>query len=572
MTNLYKTKKLVIAPTAADTAATALWIDDLRLDDSLAADLQQLETDCRLLSMEANQLSAYEEARTEGVQIVQRLARAGLDTHALQAAYSYGFIKRGMLDKRQSLISLQAQELVASLASLAQVKASVSGVRLLAQQQRQVENIRSMVLVMSGDLRVALIRLAERATRLSMAVHAQSPECRRLGRQVLRIYVPIAERIGVHWLQQEMEELCLQALAPRQSTRLATIVRGVQSEWEGAAPEIIQTLQNELNNASISCRMESRIKNLYSIWRKMRRKGVGFDGLYDVLGLKVVVNTVPDCYAVLGQVHALWAHVADSLDDYIGNAKPSGYQSIHTAVVIPGVGILEVQVRTREMDREAEFGACAHWLYKKGGATNPWFDDRVCELRKLASQGVAPVDESDWATALLEDAMRSHIYVFTRDGDAVELPRGATVLDFAYQLHTDLGNRCVGGFINDIPVPAGRVLRNGQSVEIATDAAAEPQQEWLQAATGMLTTARARSAVRRWFRRDDEEQSRRRGEAQLLPALEQLGLPVTAMGVLAKKMGVQTVDHLLKDLGHGRLHLETVKEQAETLRVPSQRR
>ena len=544
---------------------TVAWLEKLQLDVRTCNYLVRV-----MESLQENvALQGYSCFWSAGVEIVERLAPLGVDRHCLAAGFLYPLVQAGALppvDWGQDPVSDETRLLLQAVSRLEDIRERAGTGRSGSWRlkgQSQAENIRSMVLAMSGDLQVTLLWLAERATSLARAIEDGSDSCRPLARQVLRICAPIASRLGVHRLQSEMEDLCLAALAPRQMARISTMVRGLKTQWESAAEGVVQTLQTELDRAGIRSSVESRMKTLYGIWRKMRRKGVGLDSLHDVLGMRVILHSESDCYLALGCVHRLWAHLSDEFDDYIGTPKTNGYRSIHTAVVIPRIGTMEVQIRTAEMDREAEYGACAHWRYKGQGISNPWFENRVRKLRQLADQQTDGLESTALADILLEDSVRSHIYVFTRDGDAVELPQGATLLDFAYHVHSDLGHRCSGGLVNGVSSAPGRVLRNGQSVEVTVSDQASPQREWLT--HGILNTVRARHMVQRWFRRLDADRAREIGEQLLLREISRQALPITALRELATMLKQSTVEEMQFQLGSDKLTLAEVRQAAAEL-------
>ena len=537
---------------------------DLGVDGGTAAELKPVLDFCLQVG---GQSQRHKEAVLAGLDMVRELIPAGGANEMLAAACLYWLHEEQLISDAQksAVASAQVLALMAEVSSQAEMHKSVDDFRRQWRQADQLERLRNMVLAMSDDLRVTLLLLAERSTRLQRALQ-RGENCRTSARHLLRIYAPIAERLGFHRLKSRMEDLCLFALAPHQATRISSRVEELRDEWESAIAGLRDTLAGALKEEGIACTVESRVKNIYGIWRKMRSKGVGFDGMHDVLGVRIIVEGDADCYRALGSVHALWSHLSDEFDDYIGNPKPSGYRSIHTAVVVPRVGTLEVQIRSKEMDKEAEFGACAHWLYKGDSMTNPWFEERVRQLRKLAENTAGNGDrpEASYLTRILiDDSMRRHIYVFTRNGDPAELPTGATVLDLAYYLHSDLGVRCVGGIVNGVRVPAAQMLRNGQRVEIISGPEREPEPSWLQSPA--LQTSRAKHKLQQRLRRLENDRARTEGERLLVQELSVRGLNVTAMHGVASELEKDTVDQMLLDLGTGRLQLDIVRGAIDSL-------
>ena len=540
---------------------------DLGFDRRTEAELRPVLDFCLQVG---GQSTRHKEAVLAGLDMIRELLPAGGANEMLAAACLYWLHEEQLISDAQksAVASAQVLALMAEVSNQAEMHKSVDDFRRQWRQADQLKRLRNMVLAMSDDLRVTLLLLAERCTSLRRALQ-RGENCRASARNLLRIYAPIAERLGFHRLKSRMEDLCLLALAPRRATRISSQVEALRGEWESAIAGLRDTLAGALKEEGIACTVESRVKNIYGIWRKMRNKGVGFRGLHDVLGVRIIVEGNVDCYRALGSVHALWSHLPDEFDDYIGNPKPNGYRSIHTAVVVPRVGTLEVQIRSKEMDKEAEFGACAHWLYKGDSVTNPWFEERTRQLRKLAENAVSNGDrpEAPYLTRILLDhSMRRHIYVFTHNGDPAELPTGATVLDLAYYLNSDLGVRCVGGIVNGVQVPVGQVLRNGQRVEIISGPEREPEPSWLQSPA--LQTSHAKHRLQKRLQQLENERARAEGERLLVQELSARGLNVIGMHDLAKELEKDTVDQMLLDLGTGRLQLDTVRQSIDSMSHP----
>lgn len=554
-----------------DIASAEAWLRQLGAADKNYEALAECIRYCRQQGVGAEQLSL-------ALRVAQTLSSLEIDQDCLCAAVLYILVDSGDLNIAEIKEHFAPVVVVLVETSLRVKKLDVSWLRTpMRAEKEQANNLRSMVLVMAGDLRVTLIALAEKSVRLQLALAASDEQVRSQAIEVMRIYAPIAAQLGLNKLQHEMEDLCFWAIAPRQCERLQTQVRQQQLEWEKNGPVLIETIHGELLERGIDSRVEGRVKSLYNIWRKMRRKKVGITGMHDAVGVRIVVGDEVECYRTLAHIHKRWRHLSGELDDYIGNPKPNGYQSLHTAVLIPGVGTLEVQIRTEEMDRAAENGACSHWRYKGETLTNRWFDSKMGKLRQWAAEGEDPEWES--ANELFEELVRQHIYVFSRDGDVVELPAGATVLDFAYYLHTDLGHSCRSAAVDGQRVPVGFVLKNGQKVEVFAGGSGEPKYEWLDPAAAFPTTARARHRVQQWFRRLDADRAREKGEAMLLPELRHLGLAASSMREIAVKLKLETVDQMLIELGQNKRPLAQVVEiaamiqskapPAETLRPQS---
>jgi GTP pyrophosphokinase len=320
---------------------------------------------------------------------------------------------------------------------------------------------------------------------------------------------------------------------------------------------VLQVLRRELLAAGICGDVDGRPKHIYSIWRKMRRKQVGIEQVFDISAVRVLVDTVPECYAVLGQVHSLWPYIAGEFDDYIANPKGNFYRSLHTAVMGPGNEPLEVQIRTREMHEHAELGVAAHWRYKEGGRGDPAFEQKINWLRQLLTPGDDAEADRDLLDQLRTEIFEDRVYAFTPAGDVVDLPAGATPLDFAYQVHTNIGHTCRGARVNGRMVQLTHPLKNGDKVEILTAKNGRPSRDWLLPQAGYLVSPRSRSKVRAWFRHLDQDQNRRSGKLTLDKELARLGITV-GLDPVARRFGLGSEEQLWLAVGAGDLTLPAV--------------
>ena len=371
-----------------------------------------------------------------------------------------------------------------------------------ASAAQQSEVLRKMLLGMVEDVRVVLIRLASRTQTLRWFARHPSAERAAYARETLDIYAPLANRLGVWQLKWELEDLSFRFLEPEVYQRIARMLDERRAEREQYIAQAIATLARELAAAGVAAEVSGRPKHIYSIWNKMRLKGLDFGQLHDVRALRVIVPEVKDCYAALGVAHNLWQPIAREFDDYISRPKDNLYQSLHTAVLGPGGKTLEVQIRTEEMHRHAELGVAAHWRYKEAGRAtraDSGFDDKIAWLRQLLAWRDEVADSGTWAEKTRRAALDETIYVVTPQGKVVDLPRGATPVDFAYALHTDIGHRCRGAKVDGRIVPLDTPLKSGQRVEISVAKAGGPSRDWLSAERGFLRTGRARAKVRHWF-------------------------------------------------------------------------
>jgi GTP pyrophosphokinase len=371
-----------------------------------------------------------------------------------------------------------------------------------ASAAQQGEVLRKMVLGMVEDVRVVLIRLASRTQTLRWFAKHASAEREAYARETLDIYAPLANRLGVWQLKWELEDHSFRFLEPEVYKRIAKMLDERRVEREQYIADAMAVLERELAATGVRAQVSGRPKHIYSIWNKMRLKGLDFEQLHDVRALRVIVPEVKDCYAALGVVHNLWQPIEREFDDYISRPKENLYQSLHTAVVGPAGKILEVQIRTEEMHRHAELGVAAHWRYKESGKAtraDSAFDDKIAWLRQLLAWRDEVADRGAWVERTRAAALDDSIYAVTPQGKVVDLPAGATPVDFAYALHTDLGHRCRGAKVDGRIVPLDTPLKSGQRVEITVAKTGGPSRDWLNVERGFLKTSRARAKVRHWF-------------------------------------------------------------------------
>ena len=417
-----------------------------------------------------------------------------------------------------------------------------------ASAEEQNEILRKMVLGMVEDIRVVLIRLASRTQTLRFFSKNDSPERAQYARETLDIYSPLANRLGVWQLKWELEDLSFRFLEPELYKRIAGMLDEKRLERERYIGDAISVLKNEIEKTGVRAEVTGRPKHIYSIWNKMRTKQIDFSELYDVRALRVIVPEVKDCYVALGVVHNLWKPIAKEFDDYISRPKGNLYQSLHTAVIGPDGRTLEVQIRTEEMHRQAEYGVAAHWRYKedrKTSRTENAFDNKIAWLRQL----LAWRDEvADWSKTTREAKLDDTIYVVTPQGRVLDLPRGATPVDFAYALHTDLGHRCRGARIDGHMAPLDTALESGQRVEILAAKAGGPRvgpsRDWLNAELGFLKSHRARAKVRQWFNARAHADTVARGRAMVEKEQRREGATNASLDELGRKLGFAKPDEL----------------------------
>ncbi|TXD97120.1 bifunctional (p)ppGpp synthetase/guanosine-3',5'-bis(diphosphate) 3'-pyrophosphohydrolase [Psychrobacter frigidicola] len=408
-------------------------------------------------------------------------------------------------------------------------------------QREQLSNIYSMLISVTNDVRVVLIKLSERTFAMRELSFSDSDRQYRVAREVMTIYAPLAHRLGIAQLKWELEDLAFRYLAPERYKEIAKLLAEKRSERESYIQRVENQLNDALAEAGIAGEVSGRVKHIYSIYRKMKLKSLSFDQLYDIRALRVLVENPSDCYHVLGLVHGLWRYIPEQFDDYITNPKSNGYRSLHTAVIAENKS-LEVQIRTNSMHFEAELGMCAHVNYKEGlkNKKDTYLNQRISSLRQLLSINNENRNQARTARAdgeevddgdLIDDYEQTagfdeleRIYIFSRDGDITELPKGATVLDFAYYVHTQVGNRAQAARVNQRYVPLTYQLKTGEQVEIITKSSREPNRDWLVASLGYIHTNRARSKLRQWFNKQDRDKNIEIGRHMLSKELERLSL------------------------------------------------
>ncbi|HQX94677.1 MAG TPA: HD domain-containing protein, partial [Thermomonas sp.] len=414
---------------------------------------------------------------------------------------------------------------------------------------RNPEGMRRLLLALVRDLRVVPIVLARQLSRMRAAWRLPVEEQCALAQLTRDIHAPLANRLGIWQLKWELEDLAFRSLETDTYLRIARLLDDNRSGRERYIEQAKAQLQEALAAQGIAnADIAGRPKHIFSIWKKMRRKDAPIGELYDLRALRVLVEDVADCYAVLGLVHALWLPVPSEFDDYIARPKSNGYRSLHTAVVGPGGKTLEVQIRTREMHAQAELGVAAHWRYKEGGAAGgAAMDKRIAWMRKLLEQAAeaARDGEASPLDAMDSELVEDRVYALTPKGEVVDLQQGATVLDFAYQVHTMVGHRCRGAKVDGRIVPLNTQLRSGERVEILTGKTAEPRRDWLQASSGFLASNRSREKVRAWFNKLDRARNLQAGRELLDRDLRRLGLLHADLQPVLGRFNVATVDELL---------------------------
>ncbi len=435
---------------------------------------------------------------------------------------------------------------------------------VLGEKNDQLEQARRMLVSLVDDVRVALIKLAERTCAIRAIAKGNAKKQVSLAHEVFEIYAPLAHRLGIGHLKWELEDLSLRYLEPLSYKRIAQQLDEKRTARQDYIEAVIHELDKKLRLVGIKVEPEGRAKHIYSIWRKMRRKGISFSEVYDVRAVRLLVDEVDDCYRALGVVHSLWRNIPHEFDDYIANPKENGYQSLHTAVIGPEGKVLEVQIRTREMHRDAEFGVCSHWEYKGQGGTerSNAYEERIEWLRQILEWQGELEDVPGLATEILTDVNLDRIYMFTPEGHVVDMPPGATPVDFAYRVHTEVGHTCRGAKINGRVVPLNTVLRSGDQVEIIVGEESAPRREWLHEHLGYVTTARARAKIQAWFGHREKKKNIAEGKKIILDELSHLGIDKFDVSEVLRKVQFSTADEMYYAVAVGEVDVVELAEVA----------
>jgi GTP pyrophosphokinase len=447
-----------------------------------------------------------------------------------------------------------------------------TGMRKSADHAQQLERLRQMLLAMAQDARVVLLRLAEHLARLRWVVRSGTPEARaEAAHETFELLAPLANRLGVWHLKWELEDLAFRCRDPETYRTIAKSLDEKRADREAFIADVMARLRTELSAAGLHAEITGRPKHIYSIWKKMQRKDLGFKDLFDVRAVRVLVDEVRDCYTTLGIVHNLWTPIPREFDDYIAKPKANSYRSLHTAVIGPDDKVLEVQIRTREMHQANEHGIAAHWRYKEGGRRDVAFEERIAWLRQVLDWRLGDVDSGELAESFRTELFQDTVYVLTPQGRVIALPRGSTPVDFAYHVHTDLGHRCRGAKVNGVIAPLNQTLVTGQRVEITAAREGGPSRDWLNPTLGYLKSPRGRAKVRQWFNNQNLEQAVSQGRAVVEKECHRTGVPLPQLDALATALGFPRADDMLAAVGRGEVGpraLQTVLRGETVVEAP----
>ena len=440
------------------------------------------------------------------------------------------------------------------------------------------ETLRKTFLAMGEDINVVLIKLADRLHNMRTLGYMPEHKRRRIAQETLDIFAPLANRLGIWQIKWELEDLAFRYVNPTTYREIAEYLDARRSQREQEMSDIRTKLLTLLSQAGITAEVTACPKHIFSIYKKMARKGVPFDMVFDVRGVRIIVPDVPSCYTALGVIHTNWRPIPGEFDDYIAVPKDNFYRSLHTAVIFDDGKTIELQIRTPEMHQNAEYGIAAHWRYKEGPGRDEDYEKRILWLRSLMEWKQDVDDAREFMDSMKTDVFQDRVYVFTPKGDVIDLPSGSTPIDFAYHVHTDIGHRCRGAKINGKLVSLDYTLRTGDKVEVLTAKRGGPSRDWLNTNLGLVKTQRARSKIRQWFKKQARDQNISQGKLMLDKELRRLGLTDVSLERLAREFDYRAIDSLYEaigcgDLGFGRLvnHLNLGNKEEEQAVFPAQR-
>lgn len=436
-----------------------------------------------------------------------------------------------------------------------------------SREEKQAENIRKMVMAMSNDVRVVLIKLSDRLHNMRTLEYMTRKKQIQIADETLEIYVPLAHRLGIYSLKWELEDLCFRYQEPEKYYELAEMVNVKRREREAYINEIIESLSKSLEGTDINFEISGRPKSLYSINKKMQRNGIAFEEIYDLTAVRVLVDTIAECYAVLGKVHSLWRPIPNRIKDYIGQPKPNGYRSLHTTVFGDDSRPFEVQIRTRTMHKECEYGVAAHWRYKENNNTQSDFDDAMSFLRRIVEwqqEGGKDENNQEFMETLKKDFFSREIYVYSPAGEVYSLPMDSCSIDFAYKIHTEVGNNCVGAKVNGRMVPLTHKLKTGDLVEIITSKNSHgPSRDWLK----IVKSNQAKNKIKQFFKRNDKEENIEIGKNAVIKDIKKYREGYKAvlkdewLEIICKELGYPREDEMYASIGYGKTNVEQVTQK-----------
>ena len=546
----------------ADRPPFEAWLDSLELS---------AETKDKLSAV-----STIPERLLVGQEMVEILCQLNMDDATLQAALVFPYCEQHALSEediheefggeiRDLIVGVRRMDAIKSLHAR---KVNGSGFAERSDEQH-IDSIRRMLLAMVEDVRAVVIKMAERICALQQVKKADEETRVMVARECASIYAPLAKRLGIGQLKWELEDLAFRYLHPVTYKQIAKQLDGKRRERAEYIETIVGDLQGLLDGEEIRAEVYGRPKHIFSIWKKMQKKRLTFEQLFDIRAVRIIAERLQDCYAALGTVHASYKHLPNEFDDYIATPKPNGYQSIHTVIVGPEGKSVEIQIRTQKMHQDAELGVAAHWKYKEGSTgKQSGYDERINWLRRILAWQEEVAESGDLVEELRSQVFDDRVYVFTPKGDVIDLPQGATPLDFAYYIHSNVGHRCIGAKVNGRIVPFTYLLQSGDQIEVLTGKEPNPSRDWMHPGLGYVHSSRARATIHSFFKKQDRDKNLAAGKELLERELQRAHLPAKVPNEAFEKFNLQTLDDLYTAVGAGDVRVMQVINFIHHLQEP----
>ena len=546
----------------ADRPPFEAWLDSLELS---------AETKEKLSAV-----SSMPERLLVGQEMVEILCQLNMDDATLQAALVFPYCEQHALSEddiyeefggeiRDLIVGVRRMDAIKSLHAR---KVNGSGFAQKSDEQH-IDSIRRMLLAMVEDVRAVVIKMAERICALQQVKKADEETRVMVARECASIYAPLANRLGIGQLKWELEDLAFRYLHPITYKQIAQQLDGKRRERAEYIDTIVDDLQGLLDSEEIRAEVYGRPKHIFSIWKKMQKKRLTFEQLFDIRAVRIIAERLQDCYAALGTVHASYKHLPNEFDDYIATPKPNGYQSIHTVIVGPEGKSVEIQIRTQKMHQDAELGVAAHWKYKEGSTgKQSGYDERINWLRRILAWQEEVAESGDLVEELRSQVFDDRVYVFTPKGDVIDLPQGATPLDFAYYIHSNVGHRCIGAKVNGRIVPFTYLLQSGDQIEVLTGKEPNPSRDWMHPGLGYVHSSRARATIHSYFKKQDRDKNLAAGKELLERELHRAHLSAKVPNEAFEKFNLQTLDDLYTAVGAGDVRVMQVINFIHHLQEP----
>ncbi|TPV57787.1 GTP diphosphokinase [Aestuariibacter sp. GS-14] len=529
-----------------------------------------------LTRQKLREISHMPEQLLVGQEMVEILHQLNMDDATLQAALVFPYCQQHMLtdaevketfgpEIEQLIVGVRRMDAIRSLHNRKQ-----SASKFSASDEQHIDSIRRMLLAMVEDVRAVVIKMAERICALQQVKKADEETRVMVARECATIYAPLANRLGIGQLKWELEDLAFRYLHPVTYKQIAKQLDGKRRERAEYINNIVAELQSLVDDENIKAEVYGRPKHIYSIWKKMQKKHLTFEQLFDIRAVRIIAERLQDCYAALGTVHANYKHIPNEFDDYIATPKANGYQSIHTVIIGPEGKAVEIQIRTQKMHQDAELGVAAHWKYKEGSTGKAsGYDERINWLRKILQWQEEVAESGDLVEELRSQVFDDRVYVFTPKGDVIDLPQGSTPVDFAYYIHSNVGHRCIGAKINGRIVPFTYQLQSGDQIDVLTGKEPNPSRDWLHPGLGYVHSSRARATIHSFFKKQDKEKNQQAGKELLERELVKAHIALKKASEACEKFNMPSLDELYAAIGAGDIRVMSVVNYLQQLLSPA---